>query len=111
MHRIALLDGDILTAVQEVEDLQDTIQALMLTEHDYVDISNMIIPEVKKGQGLRYDRIMRKFVVIALEQEEIEPSFEEMQAMQLLERQKIFTRLDVIEEAQALILLSIQKGE
>ncbi len=101
--------------IQDVESISDTVQALMLSSELVVDISELeIYPEYynKNDFTVFYNRNTHTLTAVAVDEyENIGLQAEEIQAMQLLEQQRIKTRLDSIEETQALILLSIQKGE
>ena len=65
MYKIALLNLDgIITEIQEGEDLQDTIQALKLTDDDYLNLADIELPVPSNGCVLKYDRDTKTFAEV-----------------------------------------------
>lgn len=108
MLKIALLDcNNIVTEIQEVADLQDTVQALMLELDDYVDITGKKVPEVTEGYKLQYDRESGLFLEIEYSEPVDETTEQELiQAELLLNQVDIIMKQNEQDEVLAEILLN-----
>lgn len=82
MQKIALLDFDgTITEIQIIEDLQDTIQALQLTEFDYLNLEHITLPTVSNGNTLKYDRETRTFSEIKIVEPNTETQLDRIESM------------------------------
>lgn len=108
MYKIALLDYDgIVTEIQESEDLQDTIRALMLSNDDYVEITGLELPTVEYGHKLKYDKDTKSFMSVEYSEPMPEPTESELiQAELLLNQADILARQNEQDEVLAEILLN-----
>ena len=108
MYKIALLDYDgIVTEIQESEDLQDTIRALMLSNDDYVEITGLEIPAVESGYKLKYEKESKSFILVEHIEPEPEPTETDIiNAEILLNQADILAKQNEHDEVLAEILLN-----
>lgn len=91
MRKIVLLsENDTVIETQYVENLEETINVLELTERDYLDVTDIDMPVVLENELIKYDREKSIFNVIDTEIP--------------LKNQ---TQLDAIEESQLVIMEAI----
>ena len=108
MYKIALLDYDgIVTEIQEVEDLKDTISALMLSNDDYVEITGLELPAVESGYKLKYDKDTKSFISVEYSEPQPEPTETDIiNAEILLNQADIIAKQNEHDEVLAEILLN-----